>query len=151
MKEKNNEYYTPSLEEFQWGLEYEIYWAKAQEWKKFNVCKWFSFETLEEDLKKEQYRVKYLDKDDLEDLDFKEERNELFFGKTIGDIDILIELPSEHGIHHRYKIFISPSKNREIPFSFQSPTLKYDGVILNKSELIKILGRLILTKNETTN
>ncbi len=66
-------YYTPTIEEFHVGFEYEIYTLDTNnlkhKWKKFNVP--FRTDTLEQLLASEfPPRVKYLDKEDIESLGF---------------------------------------------------------------------------------
>ena len=70
-----NKYYTPEIEEFHVGFEYETSYLQA--------CGTWSREVLEEDYVgyfhsiysgdavPTEFRVKYLDKDDIEDLGFK--------------------------------------------------------------------------------
>jgi len=69
-----NKYYTPTIEEFHVGFEFEFRHSDYKEdgWKKFTTpvfnmeredCP-FACQTLEE------YRVKYLDREDIESLGF---------------------------------------------------------------------------------
>lgn len=77
MKKTKEEYYTPEIEEFHPGFEYEKLmhapnWTKLikppkdlYEWVKANS---FTTEGAMKGVKNEKYRVKYLDKDDVMDL-----------------------------------------------------------------------------------
>lgn len=77
MENQNNKYYTPEIEEFHVGFEFEFI-DKKNEWKKSDD---FSFAFLADDtdtisevsfyLEKNKVRVKYLDVKDLEILGWK--------------------------------------------------------------------------------
>lgn len=149
--ESNNKYYTPSIEEFHNGFEFEILdWVdnenhKGPKWIKTTYPDFIiGFRTdhlrVEELLKK--IRVKYLDKDDFLDLGFKEyelDKNILFIeGKNRNfliepfynyrqDIRETFVQIFEYNIFNPY-----PSKERPL----------YRGDILNKSELKKLMIRL---------
>ena len=67
-------YYTPSIEEFRVGFEYEVYVPEKELWSKetfyldashINLVKYVNIQT-ENTLKK--VRVKYLDREDIESL-----------------------------------------------------------------------------------
>lgn len=75
--ESQNKYYTPSIEEFHIGFEYEYLgnnlnteWSKVKaEWSDLDIM----FDDYEHELDgkfEELYRVKYLDKEDIESLGF---------------------------------------------------------------------------------
>lgn len=71
MENNNNElYYTPNIEEFHVGFEYEQKEYKNNVW--FNVTfsgmKWGKIKSY---IEQKLFRVKYLDKEDIESLGFK--------------------------------------------------------------------------------
>lgn len=69
MKEK---YYTPELEEFHVGFEYEVQSIENAHWGKVICSSGFgAFDDDINDLEEERIRVKYLDKADIESLGFK--------------------------------------------------------------------------------
>ena len=88
-KEEMDKYYTPSLNEFHVGFEYETYNSYRKEWYKTILTEdnlealgsfWYNFLEAE-------HRVKYLDKEDIESLgwipnSWAEEPNELIFRTT---------------------------------------------------------------------
>lgn len=67
-----NKYYTPKIEEFCVGFEYETIYLKSV-WTKdylcISDCGWF-FESYHNDASPLEFRVKYLDKEDIESLGF---------------------------------------------------------------------------------
>lgn len=69
---KKNKYYTPEIEEFHVGFEYEIIstttGSKVHEWLKMSQP--FRMDRMGEWLNKDFIRVKYLDIDDIKDLGF---------------------------------------------------------------------------------
>jgi hypothetical protein len=69
-----SKYYTPDISEFHVGFECEQYDNNSKEWKKYTVDKytWSSngIWKLFYDNPEESFRVKYLDKEDIESLDF---------------------------------------------------------------------------------
>lgn len=78
MKEKNK-YYTPKIEEFCVGFEYEfrIYKTRTEVWRKFQFLIDDEFTYLydfEEELSR--CRVKYLDQQDIEELGFTKDKKE---------------------------------------------------------------------------
>ena len=67
MKDK---YYQPTKEEFYIGFEYEMQHVKSEEWIKETVRDYKDIRYVE--LLPNKRRVKYLDKEDIEDLGFKQ-------------------------------------------------------------------------------
>ena len=75
---ENSKYYTPSLNEFHTGFEYEVYVPEKEIWSKevfflntshINVIKYVD---IQDENTLERARVKYLDKEDIEKLGFKD-------------------------------------------------------------------------------
>ena len=120
-----DKYYTPEIEEFYIGFEYEICYDEL--WFVRNI----PFYPLVKDIQY-KYRVKYLDKEDIESLGWKgQESNSVYFTKD----------------NYRLVHWIT-SDGRDINI-FE----KYDGgtqeeclirkaKVKNKSELIKLLKQL---------
>lgn len=70
----NNKYYTPSIEEFRVGFEYEYLYVNEDVWKRTKCVK-SDFRLLEDAIKDKNFRVKYLDSSDIESLGFKYDNN----------------------------------------------------------------------------
>ena len=133
MKEENK-YYTPEISEFHVGFEYEYYNEYHRPdgiWEKVGLNEfddWFvhNFEI-------EKSRVKYLDKQDIEDLGFKEDENnstpdrlnlELYKnGFTIGVV-----------LYNVTELIIYKYTGKE--------DVLFRGTIKNKSELKKLLKQI---------
>jgi len=131
-------YYTPELEEFHVGFEFEFRGCPTleKEWKKRkyspypkdNPDSFYYALTL---MDSEYFRVKYLDKQDIEECGF----NEISTNKYLK--------PYKNMFHH---IFIDVTEFRKVkiiyhPFMRSGHTLFY-GEIKNKSELKKLLKQL---------
>lgn len=129
----DNKYYTPEIEEFHVGFEYEIYTlntkGKGHYWTKLNVP--FRTDTLELLLEADfKPRVKYLDKEDIESLGFNTEDRGECYNKTIKWVEIgLYPWTSLTGIKHQFKIVMDGNQ-------------VFHGIIKNKSELKKLLKQL---------
>ena len=133
MEEK---YYTPQIEEFYVGFEYE-YLSIEDKWikDKFNSIKpqdeeQMPFILIERTLKKcsTDLRVKYLDKEDIEECKFKY-ISSLFYSKE-----------DFFKINDRYELYYNYNKyNCKIDDTDNNDSILFDGTIKNKSELIKIL------------
>ena len=143
----NNKYYTPTIEEFHIGFEYEELinfdmlsirpddHIDRVEWCKINLQD-FQFMWLNEirsKLEFESIRVKYLDKEDIESLGF------------------LIKVETKFGIifsNQLYSIILSKMKLNHIevyltqPYINESDGLTFSGTIKNKSELKVLLKQL---------
>ena len=65
---KENKYYTPSIEEFHIGFEYEYYIATTGLWHDQSIVFIEDFEEIEEYLSYNKIRVKYLDQEDIKSL-----------------------------------------------------------------------------------
>jgi hypothetical protein len=73
MKDK---YYTPKLEEFHIGFEYEWRNSEDDSWKKENSPTEITAKGYNDQI--DGLRVKYLDKEDVESAGFREEKNNIF-------------------------------------------------------------------------
>lgn len=67
----DNKYYTPEIEEFHIGFEYE-YFYKNSSWVKHTLKTKADLTLCIEETEEDLIRVKYLDKEDIESLGFKE-------------------------------------------------------------------------------
>lgn len=146
MNTKENKYYTPTIEEFHVGFEYEI-----QDWDGFSgedgQCSSYSFSprqfSKDYSLKdillaiiEEQVRVKYLDKEDIENLGFKlnefSDHIQTIYSK--GFISIFI-------YNHNAIAITNTGLGRETNCGYCHHTL-FEGIIKNKSELKVLLKQL---------
>ena len=136
-----SKYYTPDKEEFCWGFEYESEEDPVRGiWEKQVVGAWSKFKYFDDDSDVD-YRVKYLDKEDIESLGFTLDKvsenrpQELFYKDNI----MLI---------YRYNaktlsIFTrDPSKNEVYMKSNIDPYCVNNIIIKNKSELKKLMQQL---------
>ena len=144
---KNNKYYTPEIEEFRVGFEYEelnLTSVYDDKWR-FNIKKniftqeiWkpgYSNWNFLDNLKDGKIRVKYLDAQDIEELGFEKATTQIHFRKD----DIEIVLWDIKDIHIRRVIDSSLTVNG-VSRILVEPL--YQGTILNKSELKWILTRI---------
>ena len=137
--EKDNKYYTSSIEEFHVGFEYEAYIPEKETWSKevfylnkshIDLIKYV--ETQNESTLR-RIRVKYLDKEDIESLGFvkgdRREFDEFFNGA------------------YKIYVFTQPLKNCFGKCTIEITDLTYEdkilfGKIKNKSELKKLMQQL---------
>jgi len=133
--EERNKYYTPSLDEFHVGFEYEN-WVKGRGWTKriVEVLGRIPINERISSLVHDDYRVKYLDKEDVESLGFIQNKNSLYIQKQYdiqkGSIDIML---LSDGGRDKSCLYIKHDGLKDIVFS---------GTIKNKSELKKLLHQL---------
>ena len=129
-----NKYYTPSIEEFFVGFECEWQSKIRQEsWNK-QICDvdliniaYDSFEHSDiEEPFNEQFRVKYLDSSDIEELGF------MFEEQVVGKITFKYTKNNFIELHKLYTTILILNNGRTI----------FEGFIKNKSELIRLLGWL---------
>jgi hypothetical protein len=145
-----DKYYTPSIEELYIGFECEV----CDEWdwkdKKYNyrpltlARRGLDYLTLNyngitkytgKEVKYWKLRVKYLDKEDIESLGFKNDGDRFWDG---GNYEILFN-------SHSSKLRI-----REIFYESSGDTydVRFDGIIKNKSELKRVLKQLDIYEDE---
>ena len=146
-----DKYYTPTLEEFHVGFEYEI--TNGYEWitKIFSKqdLKSFLYEKLENGIAQEYIRVKYLDKEDIESLGFKYDNNaepipyreNYTGGRKINSYFLAIETGVES---HHYFLYHFDDNIVWIEYILDGSTVGYifKGTIKNKSELKRILKQI---------
>jgi len=123
----DNLYYIPEIEEFHVGFEFE--YANSRKWTKCNVEIYFDFfESLVEDIVSEKIRVKYLDRQDIENCGF------IFTGSENSDI-----------LWFRNKSEIKLTFHKDVVKIFDEFNLPvFSGKIRNKSELKKLLKQIEL-------
>jgi hypothetical protein len=129
-----NKYYTPALEEFHVGFEFEV--KVSSIWATNVVSPEHGLLTYATNL--EKFRVKYLDKEDIESLGGKENAwsgvdsqwKQYDFGHLL----------LSHGGMSHYKISV-PSAGEHTNKGFMHRWV-FKGIIKNKSELKKILTQI---------
>jgi hypothetical protein len=131
-----SKYYTPELEEFHVGFEYEaLVDYYKQEFEKFTIDDTDSLRSICSTWDRgevEYWRVKYLDREDIESLGFESSGSEHYFRKRVGTT-------SEFSIHRE-----GTSLLIEYTEVFRDPEVEtiFKGTIKNKSELKKLLKQL---------
>lgn len=128
-----SKYYTPSIEEFHVGFEYEYSGNKGKEWDADSIENLYDFEDLIDDIRYGDIRVKYLDKEDIESLGFKFSKCEGDFRYfTIGK-NIELMVGSNYIIENLgATVLISNKENGNT----------FEGIIKNISELKRLLKQL---------
>lgn len=138
---ENNKYYTPSIEEFHVGFEYEFKHPDYEAWNKYTTPE---FQMEREDCipfvgNLNNFRVKYLDGQDIADCGWK-------FGIiNIGNNQLDVYGIGKHVITTPLDAY---DRNKIIDISYVSPMKKGDisrvfrGVIKNKSELKRLMKQL---------
>ena len=121
---ENNLYYTPTIEEFHIGFEYEEYQFLERNWKTVK-CEFIKPNTT---IDPKWFRVKYLDQSDIESLGWKWE---------ILDTKTCIKMY----IFKQYHLNIDFKQNKIAIYSDDIIKL-FEGTIKNKSELIKLMQQL---------
>lgn len=150
---KDNKYYTPSIEEFHVGFECEILNTDKWELKIITSC---FIQTIDKIFRNPSMgvwpgiRVKYLDKEDIESLGFK------FTGKAVDDwfeLEKKVRLSSGHWFnkfrlqHDRDNSFKTEIKDHNYNIKIYGigvdlEDVLFEGVIKNKSELKCLLKQL---------
>ena len=131
-----SEYYTPSIEEFHVGFEFEK--LEGLEWFSHNIPPHYRVFSLGDELT--NYRVKYLDKEDIESLGFtyNSKSIDLWFYKE-GNFDLgswtAYKIILQYGLHdNRLRMYADDPGNGDY--------VLFVGIIKNKSEL-KVLMKQI--------
>ena len=132
MKDK---YYTPTIEEFHVGFEYESsYLEDYDTWKKEiidTVDVGYFYSTYTGDAVPTEFRVKYLDREDIESLGFIFVADEWWHKTNIGDNWQILKIgKNSYQITYGQNEYIDKSKGM------------FSGVIKNKSELKRLLKQL---------
>ena len=145
----NDKYYTPSIEEFHVGFEYELkdeYISESQrliDWYSQIVNSVQELESVEFEMQRNSVRVKYLDSEDIESLGF------VFTGKSI-DKWFKLDGSFDIGGWTSYKIVLHFNELDHRVFIYAddrgSEEVLFNGIIKNKSELVRLLKQLNITK-----
>jgi hypothetical protein len=145
MKSKEeNKYYTPSIEEFHVGFEFEVNYGAgtdSEDWEKESLNKSPQVVTLPY-MRLENIRVKYLDREDIESLGYKltEEFPDAYHLK-----DALVfkgkGLIVFHPIMNRL-LFKYPNYIRDASGNYNGFQTMFSGTIKNKSELKQVLKQI---------
>ena len=129
-----NNYYTPSLEEFHIGFEFETsYLEDYDTWKKVTLeFDDFGFytSTWEVDSNPTEFRVKYLDKEDIESL-----------GWTDGETHGLSGYVLNYATDDSYQMYYDKDNQFTQIYNWDSKII-FEGIIKNKSELKRLLKQL---------
>lgn len=156
-----NKYYTPTIQEFHVGFEYEGYRDEFcpehnQEWIELEFGRWNNPRTNErliELINNFKVRVKYLDEEDFKDLGIKitkiyteeldaqlelDDYNLYEFNYDFDNNQLIIE-------HFYQSKMIAQTSYKERPDIYDSRTL-FSGKIKNKSELKRLMYQLEILK-----
>ena len=136
-----SKYYTPKIEEFHVGFEYEAMIANenydGNGWMKLIYPKDpLIGEAISRKLNMEDLRVKYLDQEDIESLGFKYNTQGIFPGFIKGDKKLYFNT-------ERVLIVRPDSERATAP-----QRIMFEGKIKNKSELKKVLQMIGVIKDE---
>lgn len=133
-----NKYYTPKLEEFHIGFEYEVkipedkLWSKEIFYLNNSHIDLIQYVDIQDEFTKNAIRIKYLDKEDIENLGFELQKDDSFTKlDDKRDCCWIITYIAYNGI----------IKDIEVSQEFGSYPLItfFNGTIKNKSELKQIL------------
>lgn len=131
-----NKYYTPNISEFHVGFEYEVLFRNTIIKTTYQISSDLIAvnRILEKEDKDFEIRVKYLDKEDIESLGFKEDPssrpNRLVYEKNIDDYVIgIVRYTTTSVLLYKYKY---------------SEERLFNGTVNNKFELIKLLKQINL-------
>jgi hypothetical protein len=143
--ELNSKYYTPTIDEFHVGFEYE--WNGWKEKGIFGKCQVediYYFDELRDDLFYGEVRVKYLDREDIESLRHKNNDGFTTFFKVRSEDDNEIVFQTYWVEEDQYldeEYIYWDIKYNRIKITHKSKTLFW-GKIKNKSELKVLLKQL---------
>jgi len=126
---EKEKYYTPTIEEFHVGFECEYNDPLKGSWEKVIYTEDMFFGG-KRGLTLLEKRVKYLDREDIESLGFKLDKN-------ASDKDILNLEKDDTGITYKQDCFLIIYK-----FNGSKERIIFDGLIKNKSELKKLMYQL---------
>jgi hypothetical protein len=142
-----NKYYTPEIEEFYIGFEYELLETYGEEklWAQLDIdhSDNFPIHLIEDQLNDELIRVKYLDSEDIESLGFEKSYTPSYI------TDEMIELYSIGNEEDWYNLEFQDNNviitkchmYNEVTGNWNQDCI-FTGVIKNKSELKKLLTQL---------
>ena len=151
-----NKYYTPDLSEFHIGFEFETTYVlmttgaqrKSGEWAKTKLksydTRWF-FDSYQADAAPTEFRVKFLDREDIESLGFKmiEPEKSNYGGKLFSctkECWLGSNSPTEYRLHlgQHSKVLLTSSEHTSYGVNEQEMQL----TIKNASELKRVLKQI---------
>lgn len=139
-------YYTPKIEEFHIGFEFEALnsndWFFQEDisgWKKITLNQYnnrfhFNLSNIEGGIQVGWIRVKHLDKEDIESLGWKEEERNCF---------------SFYDYKESYLLFFPEQEQIRVEIGDNENCNGFAGTIKNKSELKKLMKQMNIWKNVT--
>lgn len=138
MELQNTKYYTPSIEEFHVGFQYEWLEDYTGEWTKevININTPLTYFRDDADV---EHRVKYLDKEDIESLGFKQTVHTVY--KISKNSFKQVEGLEEYTKDGNLMIIIDTNDNNILTIKKLSG-IKFIGTVKNKSELIKLIKQI---------
>jgi hypothetical protein len=159
--EQKNKYYTPKIEEFRVGFEYEFKYHKDNpDWFTVSSATWQDLDYTYDDYEhqydgkfEETHRVKYLDKEDIEELGFEfgyEEGNGVLYGTYKNDPTIHISWDGD-SVDPQMCFTLNWWIKGTVPnHAYRKDEMGYEhyhkshfkGTIKNKSELKELLEKL---------
>ena len=138
-KKTKYKYYTPTIKEFYVGFEYEIMDSDTAQWGSFIIKTQSDLVHATAFMDYEEIRVKYLDKEDIESLEFIETSNNWFTIDAPGKLGYWTQVV----IDFRWIDKDNPYKDISILGKRMSENdIIFRGIIKNKSELIILLKQL---------
>ena len=130
-------HYTPDIEEFHIGFEYEKNDGEA--WCKTIVKGYKQIRNAEILIEQNSTRVKYLDKEDIESLRWID-------GEAKGLGGYIIDVTNEEIHHGFYQMYIHDNRDKGFWFvqihDFINTDYLFQGTIKNKSELARVMKQL---------
>lgn len=138
-KMEKEKYYTPEIEEFCVGFEYEVNLGSDWVRTKLDVNWKLGGETILKLNDNKPVRVKYLDQEDIESLGWKQ----ITKSKYSRDFDDV-----SYKIYHNEISNICIIKEFQENDTYETATSIFNGTIKNKSELKKLLKMLKITDNQ---
>jgi len=150
----DNKYYTPNIEEFHIGFEYEVFQSSTKESMKYSAKQdvWIdiihnvslTLLSVKEILRDDLVRVKYLDKEDVAELDWKitkEYSCEFEAQYKVSEYEFY-DLTYEQEEHRLTIEKFYQSKMIAKPINQYDSVTVFIGIIKNKSELKRIIKQL---------
>lgn len=136
---KDNKYYTPEIEEFHVGFEYEyLHGTKGWIDCRFGEPDDWSLSQLDEEIGLLLIRVNYLDREDIESLGWKVVSHSVYIE---GEKVIPTEGIIEYGFNQRYILTDILEEFNQYEIKALSGDI-FRGAIKSKSELIKLMKQL---------
>jgi hypothetical protein len=137
--ENDGKYYTPTIEEFHVGFEYEV--KKEESWFRcfysqgslVDIYYKYNDDLDSIDFEADTIRVKYLDQEDIESLGFKHEVSDNAGGYWF---------KGNYTLNYYFKHSSLPNSLIITSDDYGNTIVLFNGIIKNKSELIKVLKQV---------